>query len=101
MSVQLTQSAIDQLLSIKNSTQLYPRIEIVAGGCNGFEKRFSTSKLEQNDYLVADVLLIDPTSYEFLSNSQIDYKVDITGGNFVIDIPESTSTCGCGVSFSI
>lgn len=101
MSVKLTPAAIDQFQIIKNNNQLYPRIEIVAGGCNGFEKRFSLDSMQESDILVADVLLIDESSYEFLANSQIDYKVDLSGGNFVIDIPESTSTCGCGVSFSI
>lgn len=101
MSVKVTQSAIDQFKLIRSNTQLYPRIEIVAGGCNGFEKRFSTDSMQESDILVENVVLIDKTSYDFLANSEIDYKVDISGGNFVIGIPESTSTCGCGVSFSI
>lgn len=104
MTVKLTDSAANQLLKIK-SDNLIPRIEIVAGGCNGFERRFSLDTKQDGDNVISyngtDLLLIDAVSYSLLENSQIDFKVDVQGGNFVLDIPHSHSRCGCGDSFSL
>ncbi len=45
-------------------------------------------------------LLIDPMSYQYLVGSEIDYKEDLEGAQFVIKNPNATTTCGCGSSFS-
>ena len=46
-------------------------------------------------------LVIDPMSYQYLAGSQIDYKEDLQGAQFVVTNPNASSTCGCGNSFAI
>ena len=45
-------------------------------------------------------LLVDPTSIQYLTGAEIDYKEDLQGAQFVIKNPNATTTCGCGSSFS-
>ena len=33
--------------------------------------------------------------------SEVDYAVDLIGDSFKISNPQSKSSCGCGVSFSL
>jgi iron-sulfur cluster assembly protein len=42
----------------------------------------------------------DPKSYLYLNGTNIDYKDEIMGSGFVFNNPNSTSSCGCGSSFS-
>ena len=46
-------------------------------------------------------VVIDKVSYDLLDNATVDYKTDLAGSYFAIDIPEAASTCGCGTSFSL
>ena len=45
-------------------------------------------------------LLVDPMSFQYLAGSEIDYKEDIEGAQFIIRNPNAKTTCGCGSSFS-
>lgn len=45
-------------------------------------------------------VVCDPKSYLYLNGTTIDYKDEIMGSGFVFNNPNSTSTCGCGSSFS-
>ena len=45
-------------------------------------------------------IVCDPKSYLYLNGTTIDYKDEIMGSGFVFNNPNSTSTCGCGSSFS-
>ena len=46
-------------------------------------------------------ILIDKTSAELLKGSEVDYVKELIGDNFKISNPQSKSSCGCGVSFSL
>jgi iron-sulfur cluster insertion protein len=103
--VEITKKAADRFRSMSLGTGLMPRVEITAGGCNGFDKRFALDSRRDDDLMI-DIgdgycVLIDPITETMLSNSRIDLVNDISGSRFVIEIPEATSTCGCGTSFSI
>lgn len=45
-------------------------------------------------------VVCDPKSYLYLNGTTIDFKDEIMGRGFVFNNPNSTSTCGCGSSFS-
>lgn len=45
-------------------------------------------------------LIVDPMSFQYLAGSEIDYKSDLTGEQFIIRNPNAKTTCGCGSSFS-
>ncbi len=80
------------------------RIAVDGGGCSGFQYdiRFDDPApddlvLQQNGYKV----LIDPVSLPFLENAVIDFTEELIGARFVIENPNATSSCGCGISFSM
>lgn len=105
MPVRITDSAIARFAQLRAKNPGHPRIEIRAGGCNGFEKHFSfTETVADDDLQVPTVdgpVIIDIMSYEMLDNATVDFKTDFAGSYFTIDIPEASSTCGCGTSFSL
>ena len=46
-------------------------------------------------------ILIDSTSLEFINDAKLDFVEDMIGSYFKISNPKATSTCGCGISFSV
>jgi iron-sulfur cluster insertion protein len=104
MPVKLTDKAIARFAQLRATSLGDPRIEIRAGGCNGFEKSFSFDQRQSDDIVIETAsgpVIMDPMSYDMLDNATVDYKTDLAGAYFVIDIPEAASTCGCGTSFSL
>ena len=45
--------------------------------------------------------MIDKKSAELLNGSEVDYVSELIGESFKITNPQSKSSCGCGVSFSL
>lgn len=105
MPVVITDRAAAQLNRLAAANQSMPRIEIRAGGCNGFEKIFTFDAAASSEDIKVPIhnstVLIDPISYDMLDNAIVDYVSELSGSSFCITIPEATSTCGCGVSFSL
>jgi iron-sulfur cluster insertion protein len=98
----ITESAFRRLTSIKKEQGQISRLIIKGGGCSGFNYEFSLSEvITEDDHLINDVLIIDSISLSMLENSTIDYVSDLTGSYFSVKIPEATSYCGCGSSFSL
>jgi iron-sulfur cluster insertion protein len=101
----ITKSAENKFKQLITNPEILPRIEIVAGGCNGFEKRFTFDNQHDDDIKIelqnGAAIIIDKISYEMLSNSTVDYKENLIGNFFSIEVPEATSNCGCGSSFSL
>ena len=103
--VEITKNAAEKFKLMSKTIDRSPRVEITAGGCNGFDKKFSMD-LRRDDDVILDLgngvsVLMDPMTVDLLANSRIDFMDDLSGSRFVIDIPEAKSTCGCGTSFSL
>jgi iron-sulfur cluster insertion protein len=45
--------------------------------------------------------IIDKASLDIISGSLVDFKKEMIGESFVITNPKATSSCGCGLSFSV
>lgn len=105
MAVEITEAAAERFKQLIQDDGKLPRIEITAGGCNGFDKRFSMDLPRDGDIRISMpngyTVLMDEISHSMLSNSIVDFKSGLSGSHFTIDIPEATSTCGCGSSFGI
>lgn len=104
--ITITDSAQKQIAKLsKQHDEHYVRLAVVSGGCNGFSKVWSFDTITNADdikYQCFDsILLIDSISLEILQGSIIDYKHDLMGSFFTIEVPAATSSCGCGTSFSI
>ena len=90
---------IDQLLSKKPSGTFF-RIAVKGGGCSGFKYDFSfDNKIDEND-LKHQNIVVDKSSLDMLSGSEVDFAEDLIGTSFKISNPKTKSSCGCGVSFS-
>ena len=51
--------------------------------------------------LTYENILIDKTSADLLKDSEVDYVSELIGESFKISNPQTKSSCGCGVSFSL
>ena len=101
--IKFTDKAIKQinhLLSTKDKGFFF-RIAIKGGGCSGFQYDFSFDKSIEKDDLKFENILIDKTSADLLKGSEVDYASELIGDSFKISNPQTKSSCGCGVSFSI
>ena len=101
--IKFTDKAIKQinnLLSQKDKGSFF-RIAIKGGGCSGFKYDFSFEKNPKKEDLKFNNIIIDKTSADLLKGSEVDYASDLIGNSFKISNPQSKSSCGCGVSFSL
>lgn len=107
-SISITKNAADQIIElIKNegTTGTMLRISVNAGGCSGFSYGFQLDNKETNEDKIFEAhgvhVIIDEMSLEILGNSEVDFVDDLMGSAFRLNIPNATSSCGCGVSFAI
>ena len=101
--IKFTDKAINQInhLLLSKEKGSFFRIAIKGGGCSGFQYDFSYDKSQNDDDLCHENILIDKTSADLLKGSEIDFVKELIGDSFKINNPQSKSSCGCGVSFSL
>ena len=106
MSVVITETAAREINSImgqqsldRETTRL--RVGVKGGGCSGFQYDFSFDKSIEKDDLKFENILIDKASADLLKGSEVDYVSELIGDSFKVSNPQSKSSCGCGVSFSL
>jgi iron-sulfur cluster insertion protein len=101
--IEFTEVANKQITKIlsEQGENSYFRILVQGGGCSGFKYNFSfDGKIEKED-VVFNKTVIDKSSLEIINGSVVDYKKEMIGSSFVIENPKATSSCGCGLSFSV
>ena len=101
--IKFTDKAIKQIndLLVEKAKGSFFRIAIKGGGCSGFQYDFSFDNKAEQDDIVFNNVLIDKKSAELLNGSEVDYVSELIGESFKITNPQSKSSCGCGVSFSL
>ena len=101
--IKFTDKAIKQInnLLVEKAKGSFFRIAIKGGGCSGFQYDFSFDTKAEQDDIVFNNVLIDKKSAELLNGSEVDYVSELIGESFKITNPQSKSSCGCGVSFSL
>ena len=106
--IALTENAahkVEDLIQEEGKPELKLRVFVTGGGCSGFQYGFSFDESVNDDDTVITQhgasLLVDPLSYQYLVGSRIDYVEGLMGSRFVVENPLATTTCGCGMSFSI
>jgi len=101
--IQFTEEAKKQILKIisEQRENSYFRISVQGGGCSGFKYNFSFDEKIEKDDIVFNKTVIDKSSLEIINGSVVDYKKEMIGNSFVIENPKATSSCGCGLSFSV
>ena len=101
--IKFTDKAIKQIINllVQKAKGSFFRIAIKGGGCSGFQYDFSFDNKAEQDDIVFNNVLIDKKSAELLNGSEVDYVSELIGESFKITNPQSKSSCGCGVSFSL
>ena len=101
--IKFTDKAMKQInnLLLKKEKGSFFRIAIKGGGCSGSQYDFSFDKKPEKDDLHYQKILIDKNSADLLKGSEIDFVTELIGDSFKISNPQSKSSCGCGVSFSM
>ncbi len=93
------------LIDEEGNDKLMLRVFITGGGCSGFQYGFSFDESLNEDDTVIEYngikLVVDSMSLQYLTGSEVDYKEGLSGSRFVVNNPNATATCGCGISFSI
>ncbi len=82
------------------------RVGVKAGGCSGFSYVFTWEAGPNPGDLVFEGeegarIFVDPRSHRLLEGTTLDYDTSLMSRGFVLNNPNSTSTCGCGSSFSV
>jgi len=101
--IEFTKEANEEITRIISEQKIdcYFRISVQGGGWSGFKYNFSfDGKIEENDK-VFNKTVIDNSSLEIINGSVVDYKKEMIGSSFVIKNPQASSSCGCGLSFSV
>ena len=74
---------------------------MLGGGCSGFKYNFSFEESVQADDNLFDQTVIDNNSLKIIEGSIVDFKKELIGNSFTITNPKASSSCGCGLSFSV
>lgn len=81
------------------------RVSVSGGGCSGFQYHFDFDETRRAGDVAFDhhgvTMVIDPESLAVLDGSEVDYVEELIGASFRVANPKASSTCGCGVSFSL
>ena len=109
MSIMLTKKAeekVKEILSEQPEPYAGLRIQVVGGGCSGFQYRMGFDKNfnDQSDTVLEfDGLkvFIDKSSMLYMEGAEVDYVEGLQGAGFKFSNPNATGSCGCGSSFSV
>jgi iron-sulfur cluster insertion protein len=101
--IEFTDRAKIQIEKITSENQLnkFFRISVKGGGCSGFKYNFSIDDKSDNEDIFFGKAVIDNASLDIISGSIVDFKEEMIGESFVINNPKASSSCGCGLSFSV
>lgn len=103
--VTLTDGAREQLrvlIAEEQQPDAGLRVQVVPGGCSGFEYALSLGVAEDGDEVVEEDgvrVIVDRYSVPYLLGVQLDYEEGFQGAGFVINNPNASASCGCGKSF--
>ncbi len=101
--IKFTDRALKQIKKItaKDDSKKYFRISVKGGGCSGFKYNFNFDNSIKDDDILFNNTVIDEKSLDIINGSVIDFKVEMIGESFTISNPKASSSCGCGLSFSV
>lgn len=104
--VTLTDTAKDRLRNLVadgSAPDAGLRVQVVPGGCSGFEYDLSLAAPQDGDEVFeADGVrvIVDRFSVPYLLGVELDYEEGFQGAGFLINNPNAAASCGCGKSFT-
>jgi iron-sulfur cluster insertion protein len=106
--ITITEKAAEKVKEIADEEGLRGqglRLRVIGGGCAGFNyDLYFEQEPTGMDEAFEDrgiKMYVDPLSFQYLDGTEIDYVETLHGSGFKFKNPNSTSTCGCGQSFSV
>ena len=94
---------INNLLKAENREGHGFRIEVVSGGCSGFQYLFNFDETpRENDRILEKngvKIFVDKEALKKLEGITLNYVDSLQGAGFKISNPNAAGTCGCGSSF--
>ncbi|MGS4946348.1 HesB/IscA family protein [Meridianimarinicoccus sp. RP-17] len=102
----VTPRAFARLAEINDATDTPKalRVAVEGGGCSGFQYDIRLDDPADDDMVIegdGQRVVVDATSLPFLENAVIDFTEELIGARFTVENPNASSSCGCGVSFSM
>ncbi len=100
-SLELDQRAAEALGNYLTGDECL-RIAVEGGGCSGFQYRLGLDQPDPDDQVFESrghKIVCDPVSLRFVEGSTISYEDGLQGAGFVVNNPNITGSCGCGMSF--
>ena len=80
------------------------RLRVIGGGCAGFTYDLyfedAVSDVDEQFESLGVKLYVDPLSFQYLEDTEIDYVEGVHGSGFKFNNPNSKGSCGCVSSFS-
>ncbi len=102
----ITKKAAEKLVEVlkeNNKEGSGLRVEIVPGGCSGFQYGLelddNTTDLDMTIEDKGVKIIISKENLQFLKGAKLDYVDSLQGAGFKISNPNVKSGCGCGQSF--
>ncbi|MEK6943808.1 MAG: iron-sulfur cluster assembly accessory protein [Nanoarchaeota archaeon] len=102
----VTKKAAEKLIEVlkeNNKENFGLRVEVVTGGCSGFQYGLELDENHSDfDNVIEEKgvkIIISKENMNFLKGAKLDYVDSIQGGGFKITNPNAHSSCGCGQSF--
>lgn len=80
------------------------RVAVAGGGCSGFQYDIRLDDPAEDDMILekdGNRVVVDSVSLPFLADAVIDFSEELIGARFVVQNPNASSSCGCGISFSM
>ena len=98
-------SKVKEIMAQQPETYEGLRLQVVGGGCSGFQYSMAFERQSNGDDNVLSVdglkVFIDPQSLTYLDGTEIDYIETLQGSGFKFNNPNVKSSCGCGESFNV
>jgi iron-sulfur cluster insertion protein len=96
---------IRKVATADGAADAFLRVGVSGGGCSGFQYNFELSTERQDDDHEFErdgaKVVIDDTSLDLLAGAELDFVEDLSGAQFQMRNPNASSSCGCGMSFSV
>ena len=101
--IEFTDSARKEIerIVLEKGKKTYFRISVQGGGCSGFKYNFSFDDKIKPEDKIFNKTIVDKNSLKIIDGSIVDFKKELIGNSFTINNPKASSSCGCGLSFSV
>ncbi|MDR7438276.1 MAG: iron-sulfur cluster assembly accessory protein [Armatimonadota bacterium] len=98
-------SKLQELVEQSGAVDVYLRLFVTQGGCEGFSYGMALDTERREDDFVFEQhgirLVVDPLTLRLMRGSCIEYRHTPMGEGFAVYNPRAVATCGCGHSFKV